>query len=163
LPAGLSEPLHILEPEGGALWPWLLALAVLGALILWWRSRRRVQGADTAPVPPSSPRPTLVPASIRRIEAIQEEALATGAFRQGCHRLAELLRELLQGGELGTRVERSDVLTARELRTRLGDTSFARLLLRLAELRFGVNEPDRGDLSKACIQARAAVERRSIS
>ena len=143
LPAPLAAPLHILEP-----WPWrqavgwLLAAIALYLLVRWWARRRR-RG------PTSRGRPAGV--SGRRgfaasVDTIRQRARKSGRYRRGCHELALLVRQTLE--PLASR--RLDVLTAREIKGRLGDDGRTRLLVLVADLRFGRRSPTRSDFDGAC-------------
>ena len=152
LPAPLARPLHILEP-----WPWkealgwLLAGVVLFLLVRRWiRWRRRRQATRSAPAPGTTP----LGGFSDKVESIRSQARESGRFRQGCHELALLLRGTLAPPGSGN----LDTLTARETERRLGDGALTRLLVLLADLRFGRRAPDEGDLDTAC-QLAIAVER----
>lgn len=155
LPAGLAEPLHILEP-----WPWrsTLATAVLVTLALlllrwlwhWWRRR-----------PPAPTGERLVVPLRRRsvfgeaVEAILHRARESRDFRSACHELALLLRSAWES----QRGDRIRYLTAQEIADRFGENRRARLLLTLAELRFGRRTPDENDLEGLCELALEAYGR----
>ncbi len=155
LPAGLADPLHL--PKAVA--PWmvgcgclvLLLLAVL--LVLWglYRLGKRVKAKPRAAKPPPPPRARAGGIG-SRIEALAEEFTADP--RQGCHQLAAMLRDHFEAD----RRERLDHLTAREIGSRLGDGKIAKLLLQLAGLQFGRDEPSPRAFRGICRDARWLVE-----
>ena len=147
LPAGFAEPLHILEPETGAIWPWVtlaIVLVVVSAVVVarrWSRER---------PSTPPTPRPE--PTAIgERIDEIEDQYHLAARRRDGCHQLSLLLRQQLERrqGQPFTR------MTARESQQPLGHTAASRCLLTLSRLRFGRGEPSAAAFSTACDQVRA--------
>jgi len=146
LPAGLSPPLHVLEPSG---FPYGALLALLALALLWWLLRRRRRPRATAT---ATPRATLAavpgPRSDlqRAIDALRRRTLRSADYRAGCHHLAELLRR--HGEETGRHP--LSVLTAGEIATLLGRAPLAAVLELLAELQFRRHEPTRDDFEGAC-------------
>jgi hypothetical protein len=140
LPFVAGEPLP-LHPPGWELWPWLLALAV--AALAWWlwrRWRARPPAAALAP----APAPAAAPAEGRKARGIagrlfELEAfhLARKSYREGCHALAEALREWLE--EETARGARA--MTAEEIGRHLAQGGLPDLMLRLRDVRFAEAEP----------------------
>jgi hypothetical protein len=152
LPAGLSGPLHILEPEGFSPWWWLL-----GAILLYllWRRLRRWWREVPSRTPRASTRPGRGKAGpahglTRSIERLRTVTHATGQYRAGFHALAQTLRESIEAGRLGRAVPGGRCLTARELAEPLGDTALSRFLHLLADFQFDRREPDGDDFDGAC-------------
>lgn len=172
LPGSLAEPLHILEPAAeSSVLPWLLALALVAALLAWWirhRARRQAPAAPDVVVRVSKEGRGIV----GRIRRLRQKYLHRYDRREGCHELAMVLRDHLE-----TRVDamvatagRADsaawrrrpplsVLTAREIAALLGDGSLARFLVRLAGHQFGRIEPDQRTFVELCDLAEEAVKR----
>lgn len=154
LPADLAEPLHILgeTSEGWGLPPWAL-LALAAAAAIWWRARRRGAAApEPAPVEvPSPPAVEPPPELAARIRDLQRRfGRGGGDPREGCHRLADLLREHLRG-RLTTDDRRPvATLTAHEIADRTPDPVVARLFGMLSRFQFGRRPPRADDLERAC-------------
>ncbi len=152
LPAGLSGPLHILEPEGFSPWWWFLAAVLL--YLLWRRLRRwwreiparmpRTTSPNRRPGKGKGGGPT------KQIQRLQALYRTTGQYREGCHALARMLREFVAEGQLGRAVRGGRCLTARELAEPLGDTALSRFFQLLADLQFDRREPDSDDFDGAC-------------
>lgn len=152
LPAGLSGPLHILEPEGFSPWWWLLGAVLLyllwRRLRRWWREIPTRQPRTASPVRRS--RRGGGGEAAQKIQRLQALYRTTGQYREGCHALAHMLREFVAEGRLGRPVPGGRCLTARELAEPLGDTALSRFLQRLADLQFDRREPDGEDFDGAC-------------
>lgn len=177
LPAGLAEPLHILEPaaeEGGCLLPGLLALFVLAGFLLLWRRWRARRSASGAPVPDAPDRSDTV-GPLGRISRIRKRYLHRGDRRQGCHELGVVVREALEreipgmvasagpgGGRAWRRRPRLETLTGREIAAlvegALPEEGAAVRFLPLLELQqFGRVAPDRETFAELCDLAAEAV------
>ena len=145
LPAGLEDPLHLMEP-----WPWgkllmVVFLTLLLAFLVWRRRRRPVEKVLVTPPPlPGSPPPPR--GLVEAVGDLRRRYGRTGDFRRACHDLAELVRRHLE--------HRSgrpySVLTAGEIRRQEGDTPLARIFGRLAGLQFGRVAPSRRDFDETC-------------
>ncbi len=145
LPSGLADPLHLDFPV-----PWkLIAIAAaiffaVIALVLirsWLRSRRQ---APTKSLP--APVPSAAFDVFGAIEEIRERYVETGSFRLACHELSTLLRRHFERSS----GHRYSVLTAGEMRKRVGEGSISRFFGLLAQLQFGRGKPSRDDLDGAC-------------
>lgn len=157
LPAGLAEPLHLLEPFN---WRGLLSAAlaaiVLAAIAYLLFRRRRSRGRRVEAPPPGTSLPRSPVAGIAAaIAAIRGRYSRLRRFRAGCHELSTVLRDHF--GQRGR--HRYSTLTAREIGERLGDTPMTRLLSLLAELQFGRREPGEADLETICDLAVEMVSR----
>ena len=159
LPAGLGEPLHLLEPSNLGAWLGPLLAALLGSLLigLWRRLRGR---RPVAPAPAPRPVVTAEPSHGTILETLAELRKRHGrakSFREGCHELASTLRQHFErrtpalGAPLTT-------LTARELGERLGDPFAASLFALLEELQFRRREPGSSDFYGVCDMATEAIE-----
>lgn len=157
LPAGLSEPLRMLEPAGCSCWWWLVVLA-----FLFWLGRRFLRWANKVSQEqkgklkkPGAGRRGKGPAA--RIKALRAKAHETGDYRGGSYHLAETLRQLLQEGRLGKALPRGPFLTARELEAEVGPGPLAALFHRLAVLRFGREAPTAQAFDAVCEDAEDVV------
>jgi hypothetical protein len=142
LPAGLADPLHMLEPEPSQ-WQAFVAAVALLALFAWWQHRRWRRRTSTPEPPPAPP-----PASgvfERTVEAIRDRARKSRRYRRGCHELGVYLRQVLAAEN-----ESLERLTAREISRRLGEDGRTRLLTLISDSRFGKRPPDRDDLDTFC-------------
>ena len=159
LPAPPADPLHILQPTT------LLALAAVAAgllamlLLLWLRHhlRRRARRAAPPPPTPATAPPARQPAAgiATRIRDLEEKILASKAFREGCHRLAMLIKTHL-GQRTGIDVER---MTSSEIERRFDDdgeidSRIGEFMTGLSRRRYGRAEPGRRDFVAACEEAR---------
>jgi hypothetical protein len=161
-PGPLAEPLHFPHP-GLARWPVLalLALAALWALYRRWQRRR--PRVTAAAAPPAAPTPPRLPAGPRapkastlgqRLYALQQRILATRAYRDGCHELAGLLKGHFESKGLGSGKRlRYTRMTAREVLRTTGHRAASELLVQLSDLRFGRDEPTRGEFRQLCRRA----------
>lgn len=158
LPAGLTDPLHVLDPDAWSVVTLLRNLLLL-ALVLWlwhrwsrWRSRRH-SPAPTSHRPPPPPTPQANSALAGAIDDLRRSTLASGDYRQGCHGLARLLREH------GERTGRHPltVLTAPEIAMALGGAPLVTVFQLLADLRFSRAEPSREDFEDVCVLAKESM------
>ena len=157
LPAGLGEPLHLLTLDEG--WPggWLWALLALALAWLYRRWRRR-DGESSAHEPrsaaptPGPPQPSN--ALARAIDTLRREVLVSADFRDGCYRLAELLR---RHGE-AMAPYRLSVLTAGEIVNRLGESGLGMVFGLLADLQFRRRDPSRDEFVDICELATVAAD-----
>lgn len=157
LPAGLAEPLHILSPDGGGFEGWLWALLALLLAWLYRRWRKRATEPPSHEPRPQVPAPAPLPAMsalARAIESLRYEILVSENFRDGCHRLADLLR---RHGEGAAHYELS-VLTAGEIVRRLGDRGLGTVFGLLADLQFRRHEPTREEFVDICEMATSAAD-----
>lgn len=160
LPGDLAEVLHILDPSTGEGFPWRLPGLLLAALLwLWLRRRWRWEPPPPPAAPPKAP---IVPSQgdsrlAAQIAELRGSVLISGQFRQGCHRLAELLRQ--RGEEVeGRPLSR---WTAGEIAGYLGDSALSRVVTLLAELQFGRRVPNQSDFEGVCeLAAEAGQEKR---
>lgn len=158
LPAGLAEPLHLLEPSNWRGWVVAgLATLLVAAIACWvfyrrrFDARRRIQPRTAQASPPGPHEQGIADA----IESIRLRFSRRGLARAGCHALSAALRTHLER----RKPIRYSILTAREIGRRLGDTPLTRLLALLSDLQFGRREPARGDLEGLCDLAHEVVSR----
>jgi len=100
LAAGQTEPADIKAPATmpeRAVWPWVLAGALLAvaAGYLWWRRRRRGEAA-VAPAPAAPPRPAHEIAYEQLERLLSSDLLAKGAVKEFYIELAEIVRRYLE-------------------------------------------------------------------
>ena len=147
LPAGLAEPLHLVNP-----YPYGKALAFLAALLLlallwaWWRRRRRSAPSSPAAAPPPIPPPPPASTIEKAIAEIRLRYVETRRHREGCHELAEVLRTYYEKA-CGKPLSR---LTVREIGTVLGDSAVTALFELLAEMQFRRRQPSSDEFSQIC-------------
>lgn len=145
LPHDLADPLHILEPSRWGLVLFLLASALIAAMLVWrwWQRRqRRPPVGESPPVePPEPPGPFEV-----AIGGIRDRAERSRDYRRAIHELARLVRKQLRG-VVGAGYRFS---TAREIESSLGRNPWAVLLVQASELRFGRRPPRDDDLESLC-------------
>lgn len=143
LPAGLTDPLHLLEPWWHSPERWLPA--VLALLLFWWwlrrRSRRPAPTVRPAPPPAPLPAPPRADSLAVAIRELRDRYRASGDLREGLHRLSALLREHLLA--FLPWEERHPGHTALELARRFDDTPSGPLLRVLSDLGFAGREPTR--------------------
>ena len=146
LPVGAADPLHILEP-GPEVWPKVIAFLLLFSALafwLWKRSRsRQTEPAPEAPAPIVEPKGDIEHFVDRIRKRFDREG---GDFRQGCHALAEGLKEHL-ALETGKRLS---YLTFPEVEQEVGDLPEVPMLELLAGLQFRRLEPTRKEFHNAC-------------
>ena len=162
LPAGLGEPLHLLEPSNDGLWLGSLLATLLGLLLTWlWRRWRNRRPVITTPI--RKPTPVVRDRSGPILETLAELRKRHGqakSFREGCHELASTLRQYFErrasspGAPMTT-------LTARELGDRLADPFIGSLFVLLEELQFRRREPGSSDFYGVCDMATEALEGRA--
>ncbi|RMH21336.1 MAG: hypothetical protein D6696_05990 [Acidobacteria bacterium] len=147
LPAGLGEPLHLLEPLPHRA---LVAAGLALLLLAWWawlRWRRRPAAAEAPP-------PAAAEGGVdEAIEAIRRRYGRPGRFRVGCHALAGLLRRHVEG----TSGRRLAHLTAREIAAAFGEQAVAGFFPLLAELQFRRREPSADEFHSICELAEAVA------
>lgn len=152
LPAGLAEPLHILEPTWQKAVAFIL-LALSLALTLWllrrWR-RRAAAPAEAPPQPPSPSAPARAPSGIDgAVRALRDEYRTRR--REGCHELSVLLRAHFERRAGSRRSRRSfATLTAREVGRLLGKEAVREHLLQLSDLQFRRHEPSEREFDRIC-------------
>ena len=93
---------------------------------------------------------------MNRIEELRSQTLYTRRYREGCHRLAALLRQ--RGEAVESRP--MTVWTQGEIAAYLGDVPLSRVMGLLAELQFGREAPQRGDFEGVCDLAAEASQGR---
>lgn len=159
LPGDLADVLHILEPLGDQAWggwKWLLPAAFLA--FWWWRRQRRVPPRSRPAAPPRAPRRPSPGSDLGdKIEDLRRQVLLTRRYREGCHRLAALLRR--RGEEVES--QPMTVWTQGEIGAYLGDIPLSRVMALLTELQYGRQPPLQGDFEGACdLAAEASRGRR---
>ncbi len=160
LPVDLADVLHLLDPQPQDPQSWTLLYGLLASLailgLLSWLSRRKKPMAQ--PIRPAPRPPKVDTASVlaRHIDALRTEILDNGRFRQGCHRLAVLLRQR------GEAVEAKPMTrwTSGQIDGFLGDVPMSRVIHLLTDLQFGRKDPDQSDFEGVCELARDAGEGR---
>ena len=153
LPAGLAEPLHILEPSSPSYGPWLL-LALLLAWWWWRRRRRRVVVPPprvTVPVAPSEPELSGLAAAIESI--LKRFGGPDADHREGCHQLARELRRHFHDGRRPFAVWTAREIVARATSAQTIEKRVARLFECLAELQFRRRPPEREELTSVLASA----------
>lgn len=169
LPEPPAEPLAVL--------PWLEqlpTLVILGIVLLLialdllqrlLSKRKRPVAAAPPPVPAVSPAGAPTADVGFRIGALEEQFLRTKAYREGCHALAEVVKNDLEQ-RTGLPVEEmtsSEIEQAFVRGVRVGDERdgalvggpmLGRFMTGLAGRRFGREEPRRRHFVEACNQAR---------
>lgn len=161
LPRDVADVLHILEPtpdHDTTKWlGWLVLAGLLVLFILWLRGRSaKVIEKEPSPRPISTATP---PSSglAGQIDSLRAQILNSGEYRQGCHRLAALLRQ--RGEDVESRP--MTVWTSGEIAEFLGDAPLSRVMMLLAELQFGRQVPGRSDFEGVCeLASDASAERR---
>jgi hypothetical protein len=156
LPAGLGDPLHLLEPSNVDTWLPSLLATLLGLLLTWawrrWKAKRSQKPAPTT----TRPRPVAAGASgsvLDEVAALRRRHARSRTFREGCHALASTLRQHLErardsgAGDPGAPIP---TLTAREMAARLGDPLIGSLFELLEELQFRRREPRKTDFLGVC-------------
>lgn len=156
LPAGLADALHLMEPLPDGWKKWLVALLLLALLIAWlvWRRRQRRSPKIVVSPPPALPSEAPPSTSLsREIRRLRRRHRDTATRRQGCHELAELLREGLGqrwGRDLSTR-------TGREIGELAKASAVAGLFTSLDVLRFAPWDPGRRAFDEAFDSAESTV------
>lgn len=152
LPAGLAEPLHILDPlPWRALALWALLILLAGAWLLYRRFRRR--STTVPPPPPGTPPPAADGASV---SDLREHYGRLRDYRGGCHALASHMRA--RAGEKSGR--RLATLTADEIALAVKDAGVVSVFELLAELQFRRREPSSHDFYGICDLAALALRER---
>ncbi len=158
LPGDLADVLHLLEPisdERWGGWKWLPLAAILG--VWWWRQQRRVAPKPRPVTPIEVPKRLPLGSELAdKIERLRQQVLLTRRYREGCHRLAALLRQ--RGEEAES--QPMTVWTQGEITAYLGDIPLSRAMALLAELQFGRRAPGRDDFEGACELAAEASQGR---
>lgn len=158
LPADLADVLHLLDSRTDD-WHWLawtLCFVSATVLLAWLgRRRRRPSSAPAARRPPSAS-PVAASGLAAKIDRLRADVLINGQFRQGCHRLAALLRQ--QGEQVET--QPMTRWTSGEIAQFLGDVPMSRVMGLVAELQFSRQEPLQGDFEGVCELAREAADGR---
>ncbi len=146
LPVGAADPLHILEP-GPEVWPKVIAFLLLfGALAYWLWKRKRSRSTEPE-VEPTSPVVEPLAESEHFVDRIRKRFDREGGdFRQGCHALAEGLKQHL-ATETGKPMA---TLTFPEVEQEVGDLPEVPMLELLAGLQFRRVEPTRKEFHNAC-------------
>lgn len=159
LPVDLEDVLHLLDPQPqdtSSTWLFGLLASLTILAFLSWLARRRKSTAPVAQPAPRRPKAQNASVLARHIDELRTEILDSGRFRQGCHRLAVLLRQR------GETVEAKPMTrwTSGQIGGFLGDVPMSRVIALLTELQFGRNEPDQSDFEGVCELARDAGEGR---
>ncbi|MEM7048175.1 MAG: hypothetical protein AAF604_00885 [Acidobacteriota bacterium] len=141
LPGGLGDALHLPAPVPvGKVAAWLAVAAALAFLGWLWRRRRRRHV-------PSAKWPRAVPKGPSRLESevteLRADTLSRQRYREGCHRLAGLLRDDLDANHSPG----WSALTAREIVER-SPSRLALPLQRAARLQFRRREPSRQEVKE---------------
>lgn len=154
LPADLAAALSF--PDSGDGWwrPLVLAAVVLALLLhwAWYRRRHRLRPRDRRLAPPPAPADRLDDPS-DPVAAIEARHLLAGTYRQGCHALADLLRERAAWSLRGE-IDDVSALTGRELGRRARNRAAAELMSTLGDQRFARGEPTKRDFRTACTLTR---------
>lgn len=156
LPAGLGDPLHLLEPSNVDTWLPSLLATLLGLLLTWaWRRWKAKQGRKAEPTT-ARPRPVAAGGAdsvLNEVAALRRRHARARTFREGCHALASTLRHHLErtrdsgAGDPGPPIP---TLTAREMDARLGDPLVVGFFELLEELQFRRWEPEKTDFLGVC-------------
>lgn len=155
LPHGWTDPLHVLEPSAlDDAHSWLARALIVLALLaawLWWRRRAR----RTSPVESVVPAAWVSTAevSVGFVDELRRTFDGSGRYREGCHALAEALREHLSARTPWPLISR----TAGEIAGVVRDPRIVQCFEQLTRLQYRRNPPGRRDFLAACDQAAAVA------
>lgn len=153
LPAKVHEPLHILPPYLYVLlkllWYLFWTFIIFAVLAyLWSKIKNYLQNKQQLPVQKKGGKPIK-----KRITDVKDFYSRSGEFRKGCHVLSALMKSHFE--EItGYEIEEMTVSEIKKIFNKKEPYGFFR---KLANLQYGIQEPDRDDFLLAIQDARRAA------